>query len=35
MRTERLILRDRRESDLEPWAAMNADPEVRWTWAGR
>jgi RimJ/RimL family protein N-acetyltransferase len=29
MRTERLILRDWRESDLEPWAAMNADPEVR------
>jgi RimJ/RimL family protein N-acetyltransferase len=29
MRTKRLILRDWRESDLEPWAAMNADPEVR------
>jgi len=29
MRTERLILRDRRESDLEPWAAMNADPDIR------
>jgi RimJ/RimL family protein N-acetyltransferase len=29
MRTERLILRDWRESDLEPWAAMNVDPEVR------
>ena len=27
--TERLILRDWRESDLVPWAAMNADPEVR------
>jgi RimJ/RimL family protein N-acetyltransferase len=27
--TERLILRGWRESDLEPWAAMNADPEVR------
>jgi RimJ/RimL family protein N-acetyltransferase len=29
LRTERLILRRWRESDLEPWAAMNADPEVR------
>jgi RimJ/RimL family protein N-acetyltransferase len=29
IRTERLILRDWRESDLEPWAVMNADPEVR------
>src|SRR6185437_6978219 len=29
IRTERLLLRDWRESDLEPWAAMNADPEVR------
>ncbi|WP_329106250.1 GNAT family N-acetyltransferase [Micromonospora sp. NBC_01699] len=27
--TERLVLRDWRRSDLEPWAAMNADPEVR------
>jgi RimJ/RimL family protein N-acetyltransferase len=27
--TERLLLRGWRESDLEPWAAMNADPEVR------
>ncbi|SIQ57330.1 GNAT family N-acetyltransferase [Micromonospora avicenniae] len=27
--TERLILRDWRDSDLSPWAAMNADPEVR------
>lgn len=27
--TERLVLRDWRESDLAPWAAMNADPEVR------
>src|SRR5581483_449891 len=27
--TERLILRGWRESDLRPWAAMNADPEVR------
>jgi RimJ/RimL family protein N-acetyltransferase len=26
--TERLILRGWRESDLGPWAAMNADPEV-------
>ncbi len=27
--SERLVLRDWRESDLSPWAAMNADPEVR------
>jgi RimJ/RimL family protein N-acetyltransferase len=26
--TERLVLRPFRESDLEPWAALNADPEV-------
>ncbi|WP_031522006.1 GNAT family N-acetyltransferase [Streptomyces sp. NRRL F-5123] len=29
LRTDRLVLRRWRESDLEPWAAMNADPEVR------
>ncbi|MEU3919941.1 GNAT family N-acetyltransferase [Streptomyces sp. NPDC029004] len=29
LRTHRLLLRRWRESDLEPWAAMNADPEVR------
>jgi RimJ/RimL family protein N-acetyltransferase len=29
LRTDRLLLRGWRESDLEPWAAMNADPEVR------
>ncbi|MFJ8647700.1 GNAT family N-acetyltransferase [Streptomyces sp. NPDC093546] len=29
LHTERLTLRRWRESDLEPWAAMNADPEVR------
>ncbi|MGI5348167.1 GNAT family N-acetyltransferase [Streptomyces sp. CA-250714] len=29
LRTERLLLRDWRESDLAPWAEMNADPEVR------
>ncbi|MEU4287620.1 GNAT family N-acetyltransferase [Kribbella sp. NPDC026596] len=29
LRTERLVLRPWRESDLEPWAAMNADPDVR------
>ncbi|MGW3243746.1 GNAT family N-acetyltransferase [Streptomyces sp. NPDC001070] len=29
LRTDRLILRRWRDSDLEPWAAMNADPEVR------
>jgi len=28
LRTERLLLRDWRESDLEPFAALNADPEV-------
>jgi len=27
--TARLIMRGWRESDLAPWAAMNADPEVR------
>src|SRR5688572_9637079 len=29
MRAERLLLRDWRESDLDTWVAMNADPEVR------
>jgi RimJ/RimL family protein N-acetyltransferase len=29
LRTERLLLRTWRESDLAPWAALNADPEVR------
>jgi RimJ/RimL family protein N-acetyltransferase len=29
LRTDRLALRRWRDSDLEPWAAMNADPEVR------
>ncbi|MFI8949875.1 GNAT family N-acetyltransferase [Streptomyces sp. NPDC053750] len=29
LRTERLVLRQWRESDLAPWAAMNADPVVR------
>lgn len=29
LRTGRLMLRRWRDSDLEPWAAMNADPEVR------
>lgn len=29
LRTARLLLRRWRESDLGPWAAMNADPEVR------
>ena len=27
--TERLLLRQWRESDLDPWAQLNADPEVR------
>ena len=26
--TERLVLRPFREADLEPWAALNADPAV-------
>lgn len=29
LRTDRLMLRRWRESDLAPWAEMNADPEVR------
>lgn len=29
LRTDRLTLRRWLDSDLEPWAAMNADPEVR------
>lgn len=29
LRTERLTLRRWRDRDLEPWAAMNADPQVR------
>lgn len=29
LRTERLLLRGWRPEDREPWAAMNADPEVR------
>ncbi|NEC85988.1 GNAT family N-acetyltransferase [Streptomyces sp. SID12501] len=29
LRTERLVLRAWRDSDLVPWVAMNADPEVR------
>ncbi|MER7029206.1 MULTISPECIES: GNAT family N-acetyltransferase [Streptomyces] len=29
LHTARLLLREWRESDLAPWAAMNADPEVR------
>jgi len=29
LKTDRLILRQWRDSDLDPWAAMNADPEVR------
>lgn len=28
LRTDRLVLRQWRESDREPWAALNADPEV-------
>jgi len=29
IRTDRLVLREWQESDLAPWAAINADPEVR------
>lgn len=29
LHTERLVMRGWRQSDLAPWAAMNADPEVR------
>jgi len=29
IQTERLVLREWREGDREPWAAMNADPVVR------
>ncbi|MFD5461555.1 GNAT family N-acetyltransferase [Kitasatospora sp. NPDC127059] len=29
LRTDRLLIRRWRDSDLAPWAAMNADPEVR------
>ncbi|WP_066952152.1 GNAT family N-acetyltransferase [Streptomyces lushanensis] len=29
LHTDRLVLRRWQDSDLEPWAAMNADPEVR------
>jgi RimJ/RimL family protein N-acetyltransferase len=29
IRTDRLLLRQWRDEDLGPWAAMNADPEVR------
>jgi RimJ/RimL family protein N-acetyltransferase len=28
IRTERLVLRSWREADRDPWAALNADPEV-------
>jgi RimJ/RimL family protein N-acetyltransferase len=29
IRTARLVLREWREEDRDPWAALNADPEVR------
>lgn len=29
LRTDRLVLRHWREEDRDPWAALNADPEVR------
>lgn len=32
IRTDRLILRPWRDDDLAPWAALNADPEVREFW---
>ena len=28
IRTDRLVLREWRDTDREPWAALNADPEV-------
>ena len=28
LRTGRLLLRQWRDEDLEPWAGLNADPEV-------
>ena len=28
IRTERLVLREWRDEDREPWAALNADPAV-------
>jgi ribosomal-protein-alanine N-acetyltransferase len=34
LRTERLVLRPWRQSDLEPFAALNADPRVTATLAG-
>ncbi|MGO4460887.1 GNAT family N-acetyltransferase [Streptomyces sp. M-16] len=34
LKTERLVLRGWRESDIGPWAAMNADPEVRRYFSG-
>jgi RimJ/RimL family protein N-acetyltransferase len=33
--TERLVLRPFREADLEPWAALNSDPEVMKYLGGR
>ena len=33
LRTERLLLRPWRDDDLAPYAALNADPEVRRWWA--
>ena len=34
LRTERLLLRQWRDADLDPWAAMNADPQVREFFSG-
>jgi RimJ/RimL family protein N-acetyltransferase len=34
LRTGRLLLRQWRDTDLDPWAAMNADPQVREFFSG-
>ena len=34
IKTPRMILRPWRDEDYAPYAALNADPEVRHYWAG-
>jgi RimJ/RimL family protein N-acetyltransferase len=34
IKTPRMILRPWRDEDYAPYAALNADPEVRRSWAG-